>query len=110
MNFYNFATVQILLCAITTVHAHSHVECTKFNGQQCQGYARFYWYNKQGFEGTDQSRDRNYIVSAGLQNCPAAPAAGDPYNSDYPMATVSPGEMVELQWPPVSIYVLFTIN
>lgn len=100
-----FPIVSFLFISSRIVSAHSHVECTKVSdaGDKCLGYARFYWYNKQGYEGTDESRDRNNIVSAGLQNCPIRPAAGEPYNNDYPMASVRPGETVKIQWPPVSL-------
>jgi hypothetical protein len=71
------------------------------NGK-CEGYARYYSYNKKGYEGTAESRDRNYVVSnANDRTCPPKPAADvQEYTAQYPMANVAPGEEVTLVHPP----------
>lgn len=88
----------LLLLFVPLSYAHSHVECTKLVNGRCEGYAVYYAYNKQGFENTPESKDRNYIVSEGTRSCPVG--VGERYTNEYPMATVSPGEQVTIQWPP----------
>ncbi|KAI3639029.1 hypothetical protein MIR68_002559 [Amoeboaphelidium protococcarum] len=84
------------------VSGHSHLECTDAKGPgQCAGYPRYYSHYKQGYEGSDESKDRNFIVAAGAIRCPTAPAdSGQMYTTNYPMAKWMPGSTVVVQWPP----------
>lgn len=100
---YTFTiTVASTLALIRSVHSHSHVECTDVSdSNECRGYARYYSTNKAGYEGTDQSKDRNDIVSAGTRTCPIAPGpVSEMYIDKYPMAHVNAGQKVKIQWPP----------
>ena len=93
----------VALSALLTskiVHGHSHVECTNLENGKCLGYARYYDYNHSPTN-ANESRDRNYIVSAGTMTCPQQPL-GDAkeYTDKFPMAQVRPGQNVTVQWPP----------
>ena len=93
--------IAIYFTDILPVKAHSHVECTKLVNGECQGYARYYDYNKRDYLNTPESRDRNNIVAAGTRTCPQMPLAGEkPYTDRFPMAQVRPGDSVQIQWPP----------
>lgn len=99
LNRFNF----IILVLGAFVRAHSHIECVKLgtDGKTCQGYGRYYSIYKAGYEGTLESKDRNFIVSPTLLQCPLDPAQGaQEYTEKYPMATVSPGENITMHWPP----------
>lgn len=87
--------------SIATTFAHSHIECSDYQADgNCSGYARYYTYNKQGYIGTNKSRDRNYVVSSGTQTCPTQPSADPAYSAQFPMASVEAGQNITLYWPP----------
>jgi hypothetical protein len=55
-----------------------------------------------GYEGSDESKDRNFIVPSSVFQCPAQPSGGDAveYTSTYPKAQAIAGGRLTLQWPP----------
>lgn len=92
--------VSIISVWTDLVRGHSHLECSSVINDQCKGFARYYTFNKLGFEKQQASKDQSLLVQ-GTWTCPARPdPSAQEYTEAYPIAKVNPGQLVTLQWPP----------